>query len=232
MLDRFSEIHLENPSDIITHQMKGLITSGQLNPGDKLPPERKLAERFGVGRSHVREAIKKLEFYGILRTHPQSGTTVAGLGINALEGLISDVLRLEEAEFQSLVETRVLLEINGAAKAAERRTLEDIIELRNALEAYEVKVLNGDIAIEEDLLFHLKLAEASKNSVLKSLMLIITPDIIKSYVTLKVCQKDKVNKTVQSHRDILEYVIAQDSEGAKIAMKEHLSDVVTFSENR
>ncbi|MEM0992793.1 MAG: GntR family transcriptional regulator, partial [Bacteroidota bacterium] len=106
VLSNFQEITIETPVDKIIRQIRALITSGQLNAGDRLPPERKLAERLGVGRTSVRDAIRKLEFYGILKTLPQSGTIVAGMGITALEGLITDVLKIENSDFASLVETR------------------------------------------------------------------------------------------------------------------------------
>jgi GntR family transcriptional repressor for pyruvate dehydrogenase complex len=229
MLNNFNQIKVENLSDKIIKQIRSLITSGQLKPGDKLPPERKLAEAFGVGRISVRDAIKKLEFYGIVKTLPQSGTIVSGLGIAALEGLITDVLTIEESDFQSLVETRVLLEIEAAMKAAERRTEEDIAEIRIALEAYEEKLNNGELAIEEDLLFHLKIAEASKNSVLNSLMLIITPDIIKNFVELKVCNKETNQKTIEEHRIIMKHIINQDVDSVQKAMSNHLKDILQFS---
>lgn len=232
MLENFNEIKVDNPADKIIRQIRSLITSGQLNPGDKLPPERKLADAFGVGRSHVRDAIRKLEFYGILKTLPQSGTFIAGLGINALEGLITDVLEIEEADFHSLVETRVLLEIEAAGKAAERRTADDIISLTIALEAYEDKINKGLPSVEEDLLFHIKIAEASKNKVLKSLMLIITPDIVKNYVQLKVCNDNTNLKTIEEHKNILQCIIDKDVAKAQIYMKEHLKDVLAYSHKR
>src|SRR3954471_1698171 len=108
VLHRFKEVSLEKPVDVIIRQIKELLISGQLKPGDKLPPERKLSEQFNVGRTHVREAIRKLEFYGILKTRPQSGTFVASIGITALENLIADVLKIDTPSFVSLVETRVL----------------------------------------------------------------------------------------------------------------------------
>lgn len=111
ILDNFSEIKLENPVDKIIRQIKQLVSSGHLNPGDRLPPERKLAEKLGVSRSHIREAIRKLEFYGIVKTLPQSGTLVSSIGMVALEGLMTDVLKLEQSDFSSLVETRVILEV-------------------------------------------------------------------------------------------------------------------------
>lgn len=232
MLENFTEIKVETPVDKIIKQIKSLITSGQLSAGDKLPPERKLSEKFGLGRAYVREAIQKLEFYGILKTLPQSGTVVAGMGITALEGLITDVLKLEKSDFASLVETRVILESHIAQLAAERRTPEDIMAIKEALESYEAKVNSGQAAVEEDLLFHLKIAEASKNSVLKSLMLIITPDIVNSFVELNICTDKRFFKVFDEHREILQCIVEQDVEKAGKAMNSHLKEVLTFSRNR
>lgn len=140
LLNNFKEIVIETPVDKIINQIKHLISTGQLQSGDRLPSERMLSQRLGVGRTQVRDAIKKLEFYGILKTLPQSGTVVAGFGVTALEGLISDVLQLQGADFHSLVETRVLLEVNNTRLAAMRRTEEDITSITNALTAYEKAV--------------------------------------------------------------------------------------------
>ncbi len=229
MLDRFSEIKVEAPVDKIIRQIRTLITSGELKPGDKLPPERKLSDKFGIGRSVVRDAIRKLEFYGIVKTQPQSGTIIEGMGIVALEGLITDVLNIEESDFASLVETRLLLEIESAGKAAERRTVDDLVVLESTLKAYEEKVAQGSLAVEEDLLFHIKIAEASGNSVLKSLMLIITPDIVKSFTKLNVCNDDRTQATLDEHREILNQIIDQNPEGAQRAMRKHLMDIFEFS---
>ena len=101
MIENFREIKVETPHNKIIRQIRSLITSGQLRPGDRLPSERKLAEKFGLGRSVVRDAILKLEIYGIVKTHPQSGTVVAGIGLVALEGLITNVLELDQHDFNS-----------------------------------------------------------------------------------------------------------------------------------
>ena len=231
LLDNFQEIKIETPVDKIIRQIRELISSGQLEPGDRLPPERKLAERLGVGRTNVRDAIRKLEFYGILRTLPQSGTIVAGMGITALEGLISDVLKIENSDFRSLVETRVLLETQAARFAAIRHTSEDIIDIKKALIAYEKKVKSGEQAVEEDLLFHLKIAEASKNSVLKSLMLIITPDIVNSFIKLDICKDGQIYKALDEHDVILKHIVAKEPDLAAAAMQKHLKDVVDYSQS-
>ncbi len=231
LLSNFTEIQIESPIDKIIKQIRGLITSGQLSPGDKLPSERKLAEKLGVGRGHVREAIQKLEFYGILRTLPQNGTMVAGIGISALEGLISDVLKLENSDFASLVETRVVLEMHSARLAAARRTEKDLKNIETALKTFTEKVEEGGQAVEEDLMFHLAIAEASQNSVLKSLMLIITPDIIYSFNKLEICKDENIYKALDEHRLILKHIADQSVDLAAEAMMNHLQDVSDYSDS-
>lgn len=229
VLENFEEIIIEDPVDKIIRQIRNLIISGQLKPGDKLPSERKLMEKMGVGRTNIRDAIKKLEFYGILRTLPQSGTVVTGIDIAALEGLISNVLKLETPDFFSLVETRVFLETQATRLAAIRRTDENLKEVRKAFEAYSMKVLAKTPGVNEDFLFHLKIAEASQNAVLKSLLLIIIPDILSTYRKLNVCSGGSFYKSLQEHQDILGAIQTQDVELAGSLMENHLKEVLEFS---
>lgn len=229
VLSSFQEIVIESPVDKIIRQIRNLITAGQLKAGDKLPSERKLAEKFGVGRSNVRYALQKLEFYGILKTLPQSGTVVAGMGMVALEGLISDVLRIENSDFASLVETRILLETEAARLAAQHRTVEDIRNIRESLGAYEHVIEQDTPAVEQDLMFHLKIAEASKNTVLRSLMLIITPDIISNFITLEVCKDGRFYQSHEEHKVILQHIIDQNETEAANAMRHHLQEVLEYS---
>ena len=228
LLDNFTKIEFETPTDKIIRQIKDLISTGQLKPGDKLPAERKMCERLGVGRTNLRDAIKKLEFYGILRTYPQSGTVVSGLGIPALEGLISDMLSLEDSDFKSLAHTRLILEKNAAMLAAQNRTEQDLIEIEQALLAYKEKLDQDKEAIDEDLLFHLKIAEASKNSVLKSLMMIIIPDILIYFKQQNVCSDAKIKGRVQEHEALLQCIRDKDPEGAAQMLTEHLQDLIDF----
>lgn len=229
MLNSLKPIVFEKAVDLIIDQIRSLISSGELKPGDKLPSERKLAEHLGVSRGQVREAIGKLEFYGILRTLPQSGTTVSGLGLVALEGLISDVLELEARDFGSLVEARVLLEKEAAYLAAQRRTDKDIASIEKALKAYETKRMANDVALDEDFIFHLKIAEASKNTVLRSLMIVITPDLLANFKQLEVCNNANNDLRVNEHRIILQHIIERNSEAASEQMGIHLSDILMRS---
>ncbi len=229
MLENLQKIRIKKPVDLIIEQIRELIISGSLKPGSKLPPERKLAEHLEVSRGQVREAISKLEVYGIVKVQPQSGTTVNGIGIVALEGLLTDILRIEKADFKSLVDTRVLLEKEAARLAAINRTDDNMLQMSSALDDYEKKLSENPLALEEDLLFHLKIAEASKNIVLRSMMMIITPDILKSYTNLKVCTVATNKKTIEEHRTILEMIYERNPEEAMVSMGLHLDDVRKFS---
>jgi len=212
----------------IISKIRDLMNYKNLEPGDKLPSERMLSEKFEVSRSNVREAIHKLEFYGLLISKPQSGTFVADIGQVAMNGMIEDILRLEEPDFKSLVETRILLELKTVRLAARRRTKEDLTQMKMALEAYSEKVNNGEDAVQEDLLFHLAIAEASGNSTMNTFMLIITPEIITKFEEHHVCDKDMAFRGIQEHQDIFDAIKAQDSQLAKEKMKIHFKTLYQY----
>jgi GntR family transcriptional repressor for pyruvate dehydrogenase complex len=216
--------------DIIS-KIRDLINKKNLEPGDKLPSERQLSEKFGVSRSNVREAIQKLEFYGLLKSIPQSGTFVANIGAIAMNGMIEDILRLEEPDFKSLVETRILLELKTARLAALRRSEEDLIEMRNNLDAYNEKVLKGEDAVQEDLLFHLAIAKAAGNSSLNTFMLIITPGIITNFEKYHVCDKNQPVIGIKEHEAVFEAIKNKDPEAAKQKMKDHFKILYQYCYN-
>jgi len=207
----------------IIAKLRDLIEYKNLEPGDKLPSERMLSEKFGVSRSNIREAIQKLEFYGILHSKPQSGTFIAEIGRVAMSGMMEDILGLEEPGFKSLVETRILLELKTVRLAALRRTDEDLKTLRSTLDAYKAKVLNKEDAVEEDLLFHLAIAKASKNSTMNTFMLIITPEIITNFEKYHVCDSNQSFTGIQEHEDIFQAIKNQDPKKAKEMMKIHFN---------
>lgn len=226
-------IKSENQSiqDSIISKIKELINHKNLEPGDKLPSERMLSEKFGVTRGNIREAIQKLEFYGILKSIPQSGTFVANIGVIAMNGMIDDILSLEEPDFKSLVETRILLELKTARLAALRRTDEDLVRIKEALDAFSAKVRQGEEAVQEDLLFHLAIAKASGNSTLNTFMLSITPEIITNFEKYHVCDEDQALKGIQEHTDIYNAIVNQDPQKAKSMMKIHFKILYQYCYN-
>ena len=120
----------------IISKIRDLINFKNLESGDRLPSERMLSDKFGVSRASIREAIRELEYYSVLNSVPQSGTFVANIGTIAMNGIVDNMLRLVDPDFKSLVETRILLELNTVNLAAKKRTLED---LDVALNAYKIK---------------------------------------------------------------------------------------------
>ncbi len=217
-------------NSIIT-KIKDFINYKNLEPGEKLPSERMLSEKFEVSRSSVRDAIHKLEFHGILNSIPQSGTFVANIGVIAMNGIIDDILRLGEASFKSLVETRILLELKTVRLAATRRTEQDLKQMLDALDAYSQKALNGENAVQEDLLFHLAIAKASGNSTINKMMLVITPEIIINFEKHHICDSGPAESVIQEHQNIYDAIRDQNPQLAKQKMKEHFKVLYEYCYN-
>ncbi|EDM45400.1 GntR family transcriptional regulator [unidentified eubacterium SCB49] len=212
-------------------EIKNLINNKNLEPGDKLPSERMLCEKFEVSRGTIREAIQKLELYGLVKSIPQSGTFIANIGVIAMNGMIDDILDLEEPEFKTLVETRILLELKTTRLAALRRTEEDLVAMKKALDAFEQKVLNGENAVQEDLLFHLAIAKACGNSTMNTFMLIITPEIITNFGKYHVCDAALTHSAIEEHAQIYEAIKDQNPQLAKKRMKQHFKELYKYCYN-
>ena len=216
----------DTPTDKVISKVKELINSGILKPGDKLPAERKLALEFGFGRTQVREALHKLEFYGIIKTLPQSGSVVNGLDINTLDGLISDVLNLQSYDFFSLVETRVLLETNAIRLCAERWTEKDMKNLEKAHANY-LRDYDTPNRISSDFAFHRTIAEASHNPVFKAMLMIVIPDILTIYQRDRICAPNP--EVTNEHEQMLNAIKKRDGEEASRIMIQHLKGVFDFA---
>lgn len=214
--------------NLVIDKIRQLINYKNLEPGDKLPSERMLSDKFEVSRGVVREAIQKLEFYGLLKSKPQSGTFIANIGVIAMNGMIDDILRLGDQDFKSLVETRILLELKTVRLAATRRTVDDLALMKSALNAYSEKVKNGGDAVQEDLLFHLAIAKASGNSTMNTFMLKITPEIITNFETYHVCDKGLAEKGIAEHQAIYDAIEQQKPQLAKEKMKIHFSELYKY----
>ena len=215
-------INVARPADLIIRQIRNLIADGVLCAGDRLPAERELAATFGVGRGYVREALRTLEFYGVLQTFPQSGTVVASLGGAALQRLISNVLALDRDDIEALTETRVVLEMSAAQLAAQRASPAAVASIRAALDAFRDKVALGEHGVEEDHLFHLAIANATRNPIMASVIGLITPDIIRINKNASVCEGNRASAAVSEHEAIFDAIAAPDVEAAVRAMSEHM----------
>lgn len=219
--DYFRAVEVQKPSDQIINQIKGLISEGKLNPGDKLSPERVLAERFKVGRGHIREALKKLEFYGLVETRPNKGRYIARLGTSALEGILTNILELADTNFESLMELRAILEVFSARLAALRGDERDKKEILAQYDRYEEKMKEGGNPVEEDMLLHLKIARAAHNPVLESMISLLIPDTIR--LSLEYADKEYRRGTGE-HWSIVEAIRNDDPDAAFETMQTHMNN--------
>lgn len=219
----------KHPQDVIIHHIRKALQSGELKPGQRLPAERKMAEEFGVGRTHVRDALKTLENYGIIKTLPQSGSVIVGLDITALDGLIADVLKLDGYDFASLAEMRVILEMNAARLCALRRTNNNLKEIEAALNAYIAAFKNESEEVTSlDFHFHRCIAQATQNSVLNSMIMLITPDIMTIYQREKVCSPSN-HDSYSEHIELFNLIKQQKGDEASDLMSKHLTGVLEFA---
>lgn len=137
--------------------------------------------------------------------------------------IVKEVVKLEHYDFHDLIEVRHYLEVQAVKLAAERRTIDDIVLMTNALSLFETKVQQGLSWIEEDLLFHLKIADASGNAILKALILQITGHLLNKDIEGKINKCEGVNfyKLVEQNKLILEHIINKNTNLAAEAMNEH-----------
>jgi len=153
-------------SDGIVDQILEGIRTGAFGPGTVLPPERSLAERFGVSRGSVREAIRSLEYAGILDVRTGSGTYVTESGLSKAAALRAHAALLGEHSPLDLVVARRAIEPVCAGLAAANRSASDLDLLRRLLEEQESLLRRGEETAEVDLTFHVAVATACRNPVL------------------------------------------------------------------
>lgn len=206
-------------NDIIC-QIRDLINAKKIERGDRLPSERMMSEKFDVKRNHIREAIRKLEFYGVLKSMSQSGTILA-IGLIGFNGMVEEIIAIDAPSFPELVETRITLELETVRLASQRRNDLDLQHIKDALNAFKAKIAVGDDYLEEDLLFHLAIAKASKNNTMVSLMLLIIPPILKTYERDTVCEGDQAITEISKHEDIFLAIEAKDADLATKMMQAH-----------
>ncbi len=221
----------EQPQDIIIKHIRQQLQSGEMQPGMRLPAERKIAEQFGISRGHVRTALQTLESYGIVETKPQSGTFIVGLDVNAIDGLFADVLKLDAYDFASLAEMRAILEVNSARFCASRRSEEELQNIYNALQAYEKAFETEDkkLIYTTDFEFHRCIAAACGNTTLRSMLMLIAPDIMSTYQKHQLCVPFDT-KPLEEHRLLYRFIKEQRPEMCAEMMKAHLDGMLQFAQ--
>jgi GntR family transcriptional repressor for pyruvate dehydrogenase complex len=209
----------------IVQQVEESIRKGAMKPGDQLPPERELAQQFGVSRTAVREAVKALREKGHVEAYPGRGTFITDGTSHAIKQSLDRLIRIGQPEGSGfLAEVREILEPEIASLAAVRADAQDIAAMREPISVMDAARKDSDTFIEADLDFHLALAEAAANPLILSLIDSIV-GLLREQRTRIFLVEGGPERGQYHHKRILEAIEHHDPVGAREAMKAHLRQV-------
>jgi len=209
----------------IVQQIEESIVAGDLKPGDQLPAERELAQRFGVSRTAVREAVKALREKGLVEAYSGRGTFITDGTTQAVRQSLDLMVKIGQPEGSShLAEVRAILEPEIAALAAIRIQESELATIREAFAVMDRAGEDPDTYIEADLDFHLALAEGAGNplilSLLDSIVGLLREQRLRIFRVPGGPQRGQVH-----HKRILAAVEGHNPEEARAAMRAHLEQV-------
>ena len=212
-------------SDTVAEQLLASIVSRGMQPGDRLPTERELAEQFAVSRTVVREAVRALAGKGIIEARPGRGLTVSLVAADA----VTESLRLylhgsETIDYRKVHEVRTILEVQVASLAAERSTPVDIVLLEAACDRLDRVLADVAAASREDLEFHRLLAATTHNE-LFGVLLDAVGGPLREIRLEAFAVPGRTVIAAAAHRAILGRIRDGDPAGARMDMRAHLDDV-------
>lgn len=210
--------------DRLSVDLERLILEGELSPGERLPPERDLAEHLGVSRVSIREALRELENRGLIDRKPGRGTIVLSPGERSkASGTVIEAFHSLHPEIGDIMELRAIVEPPIARITAQRATSRDLTQLEELVRAMEVDVTKERYA-ELDRAFHQAIAQYTHNPLLalinEQIAIQIAPSRASRYQT-------KARRTASSvaHRRIFEAISAGDGDRAEIEARDHVLNI-------
>jgi GntR family transcriptional repressor for pyruvate dehydrogenase complex len=195
-----------------------------LKPGDVLPPERELAQKLGVSRGSVRDAIRSLELIGLLEPQQGRGTVVCEPSSDTLVGPLAAVIVQKRKLVNELLDVRKIIEPPLARRAALHATAAQIAEMEQILERQSERVQRGEISIEEDSEFHYRIALAADNSVMLR-MVDVLMDMLRETRQRSLQTQGRSQKSLSGHRRILAALKRHDPVASESAMLRHLEEI-------
>jgi GntR family transcriptional regulator, transcriptional repressor for pyruvate dehydrogenase complex len=223
-LDMFNRVSVGRISEIIVDQIRLLIRRGDLEPGDRLPPERDLCERFGVSRVTVREALRTLETNGLveIRVGARGGAFVTTPSSDRVGEGLADLLRLSVVSAGDVTEVRMILETGIVPLVCERATEEDLADLESICERSEAAIKTGDYSMALSLEFHIRVAQATHNPAVAMLVESFRGPILMSLEQAKDAAPEMGILGTQEHRRFIDAVRRHAPDAAAKIMREHL----------
>ncbi|MFB3817721.1 MAG: FadR/GntR family transcriptional regulator [Candidatus Methylomirabilales bacterium] len=216
-------VHGVRLSDEVYEQLFALISKGIVEPGQKLWPERSLAERFGVSRQSVREALNRAKIQGLLEVRPGDGTYVRSLVPGALTDPLTEALHRETNRVLEFLQVRKVLEGWCAAEAARKARPADLRKLISCQRRMASVSRHGGLLGKPDVEFHIAIAVATHNTVMAHLV-----DSLRSMfdavlrVRIVVRHPARTQLLVAQHEAICAAIRERDAARARAAMVAHL----------
>jgi GntR family transcriptional regulator, transcriptional repressor for pyruvate dehydrogenase complex len=220
----FEAVRKERRYEQVAEQIQKLIALGTLKPGDRLPPERELATRFGVARSSIRDAVRTLEVMGILEPRQGAGTVVRDLSADSLVVPLATVLVRKRELVAELLDVRRMLEPGLAARAAKNATVEEVLELEDILRRQAEKLKRGEPSIEEDSEFHYVIGRAARNSVVLKVLDVLM-DLLRESRARSLQAPGRPERSYAGHVRVLRAIKRRDPEAAEKAVRKHLEEI-------
>ncbi|MDP6421673.1 MAG: FadR/GntR family transcriptional regulator [SAR202 cluster bacterium] len=211
------------PEEIVA-QIYGLVRDGALKPGDKLPPERELAQQMGVSRASVREAMRLLDQKGLIVIRPGAGTFMTEDVIETIVQAFSSLLNESGDGAGDVFEMRLLLEPHVVSLAADRASQSDIDRLREILREQKGDIAAGGTGVAYDIAFHQAIANATKNSALVAVNQAISGILSQSREDA-LMSPERSSKSLRSHEGILAAIESRDPHAAQMAMHQHITQI-------
>lgn len=207
----------------IVRQVQSLTASKAFKPGDRLPSERELAERFQVSRVTVRQALSVLQAMGVIESRVGDGTFAGGTR-NSVVTVLAPMLHAPKSTLLEQLELRRLIEPEVARLAAERATDAQVGEMRRSLARQQRLLDQGQSIIEEDSALHLIIARSSQNSLLVRMMESIH-ELLRDSREESLRARATMERSLAGHRRIVDAIARHDRPAARQAMLRHVLDV-------
>jgi len=223
----YRAIKRNSASELVMKEILGSIVSGELKPGDRLPPERELTKMFGVGRSTLREATSALALMGCLEVLPGRGTFLKKdfQTTHPYSMKLSDIQAA--ANIIDLIEIREILECNAAKLAARRADANHIRRIKKNLAKMKEAVRDVQEFSEYDFDFHISIARSTGNEMIHEMLTWIVEKVHKEYEKFRPKALFKLDEAVMTAEQIVASVIKGEEEEAARFMHDHLNLVTT-----
>jgi len=212
-------------TDDAIEKIKAMIVSGELAPGDRLPPEKELSERLGLSRSSLREAVKALEVIRVLDVRRGDGTYVTSLEPHLLLAAISFVVDMHDDDSMlEIFAVRRMLESQATGLAATLGTDEQIVELQREVDGIDASVSIEEL-VDHDIRFHRDIVAMAGNAYLASLIEHLSSQTVRARAWRGLTETGAVERTLSEHRAISDAIAQRDPALATSLTTAHIAGI-------